>query len=92
MDWLTYNKEAEDKKLVDLIVAYGEPFPLKDADGNEVAGGLDSSVVFQPPWGRRHTPSTESSSSSLRTKSECSVSKWCTSDIQNIMFTYSILQ
>ncbi|XP_017573141.2 deleted in lung and esophageal cancer protein 1 isoform X1 [Pygocentrus nattereri] len=69
MDWLTYNKETGDRKLIDLIVAYGEPFPLKDADGNEVVGGLDSSVVFPPPWCQSHSPSTDRASSSLRTKS-----------------------
>uniref|UniRef100_A0A8B9RPH8 Deleted in lung and esophageal cancer protein 1 Ig-like domain-containing protein n=1 Tax=Astyanax mexicanus TaxID=7994 RepID=A0A8B9RPH8_ASTMX len=72
MDWLTYNKESEDGKLIDLIVAYGEPFPLKDADGNEVVGGLEASMAFPPPWGQSHTPSTDRTSSSLRTRSGCS--------------------
>ncbi|XP_072544966.1 deleted in lung and esophageal cancer protein 1 isoform X3 [Salminus brasiliensis] len=72
MDWLTYNKEAEDRKLIDLIVAYGEPFPLKDADGNEIAGGLEASMAFPALWGQSHTPSTDRTSSSLRTGcSEC---------------------
>ena len=25
-----------DKKLIDLIVTYGKPFPLKDSDDNEI--------------------------------------------------------
>ncbi|KAM6977672.1 deleted in lung and esophageal cancer protein 1 [Aplochiton taeniatus] len=39
MDWETYNIEQEDRKLLDLVVAYGEAFPLKDVDGNEMVGG-----------------------------------------------------
>ncbi|XP_053571638.1 LOW QUALITY PROTEIN: deleted in lung and esophageal cancer protein 1 [Bombina bombina] len=35
IDWETYNKE-KDSKLLDLVVLYGEPFPLKDIDGNEI--------------------------------------------------------
>ncbi|XP_053467700.1 deleted in lung and esophageal cancer protein 1 [Ictalurus furcatus] len=72
MDWLTYNKETEDRKLIDLLVAYGEPFPLKDVDGNEVVGGPNSHMALLPRLDQSQTPSTEGSSSSLRTKSETS--------------------
>ncbi|XP_067386498.1 deleted in lung and esophageal cancer protein 1-like [Emydura macquarii macquarii] len=41
MDWETYNQEKDEEKLVDLLVFYGEHFPIKDIDGNEV----ESSVV-----------------------------------------------
>lgn len=75
LDWLTYNKETEDRKLIDLLVAYGEPFPLKDVDGNELVGGPNSHVALLARLDQSQTPSTEGSSSSLRTKSETSVSK-----------------
>ncbi|ROK23379.1 Deleted in lung and esophageal cancer protein 1 [Anabarilius grahami] len=70
LDWVTYNLEAGDSKLIDLLVACGEPFPLKDADGNEVVGGLDSSVMFPPTWNDNNTPSREGTSSTFMTKSD----------------------
>ncbi|XP_062841946.1 deleted in lung and esophageal cancer protein 1 isoform X2 [Trichomycterus rosablanca] len=70
MDWLTYNKESEDSKLIDLMVAYGDPFPLKDTDGNEIVGGLDR-TAFSSTWDQSQTPSSDGSSSSLTTKSDC---------------------
>uniref|UniRef100_A0A8D0DPN9 DLEC1 cilia and flagella associated protein n=1 Tax=Salvator merianae TaxID=96440 RepID=A0A8D0DPN9_SALMN len=36
MDWESYNQDKDDDKLVDLLVFYGAPFPLKDLDGNEI--------------------------------------------------------
>lgn len=66
---MTYNLEVGDSKLIDLLVACGEPFPLKDADGNEVVGGLDSSVMFPPTWNDNNTPSREGTSSTFMTKS-----------------------
>ncbi|KAI7792764.1 putative deleted in lung and esophageal cancer protein 1, partial [Triplophysa rosa] len=69
MDWVTYNLEVGDSKLVDLLVACGEPFPLKDSDGNEVVG-LDSCVMFLSTWDESQTPSRENTSSSIRTKSD----------------------
>ncbi|XP_030622999.1 deleted in lung and esophageal cancer protein 1 [Chanos chanos] len=69
VDWVTFNRDSEDRKLIDLIVTFGEPFPLKDADGNEILGGAGSSLMFLPTWGPSHTPSSENSSSSLRTQS-----------------------
>ncbi|XP_062982585.1 deleted in lung and esophageal cancer protein 1 [Elgaria multicarinata webbii] len=36
MDWESYNQDKDDDKLVDLLVFYGDPFPIKDLDGNEV--------------------------------------------------------
>ncbi|KAL0156775.1 hypothetical protein M9458_048021, partial [Cirrhinus mrigala] len=70
MDWVTYNLEVGDSKLIDLLVACGEPFPLKDADGNEILGGLDSSVMFPSTWDDCHTPSREGTSSTFMTKSD----------------------
>nr|XP_023656043.1 deleted in lung and esophageal cancer protein 1 isoform X1 [Paramormyrops kingsleyae] len=39
LDWETFNQERGDMMLLDLLVTYGDPFPLKDPDGNEVLGG-----------------------------------------------------
>ncbi|XP_053116258.1 deleted in lung and esophageal cancer protein 1 isoform X2 [Hemicordylus capensis] len=36
MDWESYNQDKDDDKLVDLLVFYGPPFPIKDLDGNEI--------------------------------------------------------
>ncbi|TSK98410.1 Deleted in lung and esophageal cancer protein 1 [Bagarius yarrelli] len=72
LDWLTYNKEPEDRKLIDLHVAYGESFPLKDIDGNEVVRDPNPCVAFLPSLVQRQTPSTEERSSSLRSASEAS--------------------
>lgn len=75
LDWLTYNKETEDRKLIDLLVAYGEPFPLKDVDGNMFVGGPNSHMAFLPRLDQSQTPSTDGSSSSVSTRSETSVSQ-----------------
>ncbi|KAL7976456.1 hypothetical protein Chor_008405 [Crotalus horridus] len=36
MDWESYNQDKDDDKLIDLLVFYGAPFPIKDSDGNEI--------------------------------------------------------
>ncbi|XP_063159400.1 deleted in lung and esophageal cancer protein 1 [Candoia aspera] len=36
MDWESYNQDKDDDKLVDLLVFYGAPFPIRDTDGNEI--------------------------------------------------------
>ncbi|XP_067871820.1 deleted in lung and esophageal cancer protein 1 isoform X2 [Heterodontus francisci] len=36
LDWETYNQEKDDLQLVDLIISYGQQFPLKDESGNEI--------------------------------------------------------
>ncbi|XP_071270154.1 deleted in lung and esophageal cancer protein 1 [Salvelinus alpinus] len=70
MDWVSYNVDQEDRKLLDVVVAYGDAFPLKDADGNEVVGGGAMSNDTPPTWDRSQTPSTEGTSSSLKSKSD----------------------
>ncbi|KFV40731.1 Deleted in lung and esophageal cancer protein 1, partial [Gavia stellata] len=37
LDWEIYNQEEDDKKLVDLLMFFGDPFPPKDMDENETA-------------------------------------------------------
>ncbi|XP_045066363.1 deleted in lung and esophageal cancer protein 1 isoform X2 [Coregonus clupeaformis] len=71
MDWESFNVDQEDRKLLDLVVAYGDAFPLKDADGNEVVGGGAMSNETSPIWDRSQTPSTDGTcSSSLKSKSD----------------------
>ncbi|XP_051796597.1 deleted in lung and esophageal cancer protein 1 isoform X2 [Acanthochromis polyacanthus] len=68
IDWETYNIDQNDHKLVDLVVTYGEAFPIKDADGNEVLSGAlrlsDGSI--QTVWERDETPRSEGTNSSLQ--------------------------
>uniref|UniRef100_A0A8B9N4Y7 DLEC1 cilia and flagella associated protein n=1 Tax=Accipiter nisus TaxID=211598 RepID=A0A8B9N4Y7_9AVES len=35
LDWEIYNQEQDDKKLVDLLMFFGDPFPPEDMDENE---------------------------------------------------------
>ncbi|NXW97938.1 DLEC1 protein, partial [Larus smithsonianus] len=37
LDWEIYNLEQDDKKLVDLLMFFGDPFPPKAMDENETA-------------------------------------------------------
>ncbi|NXS10716.1 DLEC1 protein, partial [Neodrepanis coruscans] len=37
LDLEVYNQEQGDEKLLDLLMFFGDPFPLKDMDGNEAA-------------------------------------------------------
>ncbi|NWU64760.1 DLEC1 protein, partial [Pterocles burchelli] len=37
LDWKIYNHEEDDKKLVDLLMFFGDPFPRKNMDENETA-------------------------------------------------------
>ncbi|XP_018408981.1 PREDICTED: deleted in lung and esophageal cancer protein 1 [Nanorana parkeri] len=70
LDWETYNREEDSSKLVDLVLLYGDPFPLKDIDGNEI---VDSSIdtpesgSSSQDWDK--IPSTSGSSVSLRSPS-----------------------
>lgn len=68
MDWETYNVDPNDRQLVDVRVVYGDAFPLKDADGNEVLSGAlripDGSL--QTAWERNETPGSEGTSGSFQ--------------------------
>nr|XP_040023595.1 deleted in lung and esophageal cancer protein 1 isoform X1 [Gasterosteus aculeatus aculeatus] len=72
LDWETYNVEQNDDKLVDLVVAYGDAFPVKDADGNELlsAASSVSGGSVQTARQRNTTPGSEGTSSSV-----CSVAR-----------------
>ncbi|CAL8294151.1 unnamed protein product [Lota lota] len=69
VDWETYNVDPHrDRKLLDVVVAYGDAFPLKDADGNQLVGGalaLPNNNV-QSLWERECTPSSGRTSPSLQ--------------------------
>ncbi|XP_074725552.1 deleted in lung and esophageal cancer protein 1 [Strix uralensis] len=47
LDWEIYNQEQDDKKLVDLLMFFGDPFPPKDMDENETesAGSTSESEI-----------------------------------------------
>ncbi|XP_073437582.1 deleted in lung and esophageal cancer protein 1 isoform X2 [Dendrobates tinctorius] len=76
IDWETYNREQETSKLLDLVMLFGDPFPLKDIDGNEI---VDSSVDFpesdESPMNWDKIPSTSGtiSSSSFRSISKLEI-------------------
>lgn len=68
MDWETYNIDQKDRKLVDVLVAYGDAFPVKDTDGNEVISGAMrlSDGNTQTAWEQIHTTSSEGTSGSVQ--------------------------
>ncbi|NXX58053.1 DLEC1 protein, partial [Scopus umbretta] len=50
LDWETYNQEKDDKKLVDLLMFFGDPFPPEDMDENETASigsNSESEIVLK---------------------------------------------
>ncbi|POI32529.1 hypothetical protein CIB84_003720 [Bambusicola thoracicus] len=53
LDWETYNQEEDDKKLVDLLMLFEDPFPPKGMAKNRTAStGSNSEIVLgldQPP-------------------------------------------
>ncbi|KAM8810458.1 deleted in lung and esophageal cancer protein 1 [Eudromia elegans] len=55
MDWETYNREKDDEKLIDLLVIFGDPFPLEKIGKREsasVGSNSESEIMWkldQPP-------------------------------------------
>ncbi|NXK48995.1 DLEC1 protein, partial [Chauna torquata] len=55
LDWEIYNQVKDDKKLVDLLMFFGDPFPPKDMDENETVStgsNSESEIMLkldQPP-------------------------------------------
>ncbi|XP_040922334.1 deleted in lung and esophageal cancer protein 1 isoform X2 [Toxotes jaculatrix] len=82
MDWQTYNIDPNDRKLVDVVVAYGDAFPVKDADDNKAMSGAmrlsDGSI--QTGWERTHTPGSEGTSTSLQSKADTEEEEYITED------------
>ncbi|XP_071661470.1 deleted in lung and esophageal cancer protein 1 isoform X2 [Patagioenas fasciata] len=49
LDWQTYNEDKDNTKLVDLLLFFGDPFPLKDIDENETPStGSNSESNIEP--------------------------------------------
>lgn len=50
LDWQTYNVIPNDDKFLDLVVSFGDAFPLKDESGKEIleAGKFKNfgSIIF----------------------------------------------
>ncbi|KAM5157372.1 deleted in lung and esophageal cancer protein 1 [Mantella aurantiaca] len=70
LDWETYNREEDSSKLVDLLMLYGDPFPLKDIDGNEIVDSsldIPESSSSSQDWDK--IPSTSGSPSSVSQRS-----------------------
>ncbi|KAK2886526.1 deleted in lung and esophageal cancer protein 1 [Channa argus] len=82
MDWETYNVDQNDRKLVDVVVAYGDAFPVKDADGNEVIGGALqlSDRNIQTVWEGNKTPVSKGSSASLKSMSVAEEEEYISED------------
>ncbi|KAG8443530.1 hypothetical protein GDO86_012075 [Hymenochirus boettgeri] len=72
IDWETYNIKQDDSKLVDLLLLYGDLFPLKDIDGNEMvvddsaSGGCKNSPIN---WDK--IPNSAETRSSLVSRTTC---------------------
>uniref|UniRef100_A0A669CMZ0 DLEC1 cilia and flagella associated protein n=1 Tax=Oreochromis niloticus TaxID=8128 RepID=A0A669CMZ0_ORENI len=71
LDWETYNVDQNDCKLLDLVVAFGDAFPLKDADGNEVlSSALRLSSLNETAWEKTRTTDSEGTSASLQSSTK----------------------
>ncbi|XP_072009945.1 deleted in lung and esophageal cancer protein 1 isoform X1 [Engystomops pustulosus] len=73
IDWETYNRDQDPSKLLDVVLLFGDPFPLKDIDGNEIVdSSLDMGDSDNSPMNWDKIPSTSgtTSSSSLRSVSK----------------------
>ncbi|XP_056375657.1 deleted in lung and esophageal cancer protein 1 isoform X2 [Hyla sarda] len=69
IDWETYNREQDTSKLLDLVLLFGDSFPLKDIDGNEIIySSLDFPDSDNSPvnWNKIPNSSGTTSSSSFR--------------------------
>lgn len=82
LDWRTFNVDKKDHKLVDLVVAYGEAFPVKDIDGNVVR-------VRPRAWEGDQTPDSVVTSSSLQSLSVSAFTTAICGKYKNNMLTQS---
>ncbi|XP_053198841.1 deleted in lung and esophageal cancer protein 1 [Scomber japonicus] len=82
MDWETYNIDQKDRKLVDVLVAYGDTFPVKDADGNEIISGAMrlSNRNIQTAWEQTHTRCSEGTSGSIQSETDVEDEEYLTED------------
>ncbi|KAK5849638.1 hypothetical protein PBY51_013957 [Eleginops maclovinus] len=75
MDWESYNIDQNDRKLLDVVVAYGGAFPLKDTDGNELPVRISGAS-----WERNQSPCSEGTSSSLRSMTSADGEEYVSED------------
>ncbi|XP_056155265.1 deleted in lung and esophageal cancer protein 1 [Lampris incognitus] len=82
MDWETYNIDPDDRKPLDVVVAYEDTFRVKGADGNEVVGGASvlSDDHHQPSRDGSHTPSSERMASSIQSKADVGDEEYTTEE------------
>ncbi|XP_077978029.1 deleted in lung and esophageal cancer protein 1-like [Glandiceps talaboti] len=63
VDWETFNLAENDTKLIDLLVNIGDPFPLRDANGDEIIPPevKEPVPVIEPPRDKFYaeTPDTD---------------------------------
>ncbi|KAL4222937.1 Deleted in lung and esophageal cancer protein 1 [Mactra antiquata] len=48
VDWQVFNVDETDTKLMDMVVCYGNGFPLKDSDGNEIIPPAEAIKLKKP--------------------------------------------
>ncbi|XP_034145187.1 deleted in lung and esophageal cancer protein 1 [Esox lucius] len=84
VDWENFTVDQHDRKLLDMVVSYGDVFPLKDTDGNELVGGTLYARTF-PTWS--HTPSTIGTSSSLWSKSDSGEDQLVTEEEEGALYS-----
>ncbi|XP_078087239.1 deleted in lung and esophageal cancer protein 1 [Mustelus asterias] len=73
LDWETYNHEKDDLQLVDLIISYGQQFPLRDESGDEVIGTSIASSESEHSFDWDAIPNSRESSSVALQTAECDV-------------------
>lgn len=73
LDWQLFNVTPNDTQLIDFVVNYGEPFPLRDAHGNEIVRATATAGVNAMPNGATgvavQQPSARSITSSVSSTS-----------------------
>ncbi|XP_075994138.1 deleted in lung and esophageal cancer protein 1 [Genypterus blacodes] len=79
LDWETYNVEPDDDQLLDVVVIYGDAFPLKDADGNVVLDGA-ARLSDGATWDSSHTPTPERTSFSRQSPTDTDEEQYRTED------------
>lgn len=47
LDWQIFNDDATSEKVVDLVTTYGKPFPLLDANGEDIVPEEEGQFHFQ---------------------------------------------
>lgn len=68
VDWEIYNIDENDHTLIELVNTYGDHFPLKDDDGNELLKGTFRVFNENDPteWEKNQTPTLVGTSMSLQ--------------------------